>query len=288
MTTDLGPAVAGASAPALTARQILLSTLLGTDPPRLPVARLVRAAELFDVAEGTARTALSRMAAAGEVIHADGWYELAGPLLDRGDRQRRARHPARRPWDGTWVVVVVRAGGRSRSERDALRRAARAARLGALRDGVWARPDNLDEPLPDALVHHADHFRSARPAAGPDDQVGHPPAGGPDTGPADDGARLAVALWDLDAWAADAAQLGRQVRDLSGRLDSDPSVPDPPVLREGFVVSAAVLRHLLADPLLPDELTPPGWPARSLRDDYDRFDSAYRAALLTLFESAGR
>jgi phenylacetic acid degradation operon negative regulatory protein len=50
-------------------------------------------------------------------------------------------------------------------------------------------------------------------------------------------------------------------------------------LAPGFELSAAVLRHLQADPLLPAELLPGGWPGRDLRDDYDRWDSRYRATL---------
>jgi phenylacetic acid degradation operon negative regulatory protein len=45
-------------------------------------------------------------------------------------------------------------------------------------------------------------------------------------------------------------------------------------------VSAAVLRHLLADPLLPEELLPAGWPGAELRALYDDFDTRYREVLL--------
>jgi phenylacetic acid degradation operon negative regulatory protein len=45
------------------------------------------------------------------------------------------------------------------------------------------------------------------------------------------------------------------------------------------VLSAAVLRHLQADPLLPPELAPPGWPAGTLREAYEPWDRAYRAQL---------
>ena len=47
--------------------------------------------------------------------------------------------------------------------------------------------------------------------------------------------------------------------------------------------SAAVLRHFQADPLLPEELLPRGWPGRALREDYDRFDLAHRALLREYF-----
>ena len=52
---------------ALTARSVIASTLLGTEPPRLPGRVLVRVGELFGITEGTIRTALSRMVASGEL-----------------------------------------------------------------------------------------------------------------------------------------------------------------------------------------------------------------------------
>src|SRR4051812_31262220 len=65
----------------LTARSVLLSVLLGSDPPQLPVQLLVRTTELFGIAEGTTRTALSRMTSAGEVRGGDGVYRLVSAGL---------------------------------------------------------------------------------------------------------------------------------------------------------------------------------------------------------------
>jgi phenylacetic acid degradation operon negative regulatory protein len=62
---------------------------------------------------------------------------------------------------------------------------------------------------------------------------------------------------------------------LLGRLEA----ADLQALAPGFVLSAAVLRHFLADPLLPRELLPRRWPGRQLRADYDRYDAAYRSLL---------
>jgi phenylacetic acid degradation operon negative regulatory protein len=62
---------------------------------------------------------------------------------------------------------------------------------------------------------------------------------------------------------------------------------DPAELAAGFVTSAAVLRHLQADPLLPDALLPSGWPGAALRTEYDRYDAAYRSVLRTWFAAAG-
>ncbi|HJR38673.1 MAG TPA: PaaX domain-containing protein, C- domain protein, partial [Nocardioidaceae bacterium] len=69
--------------PALTARSVLASVLLGTEPPWLPTRLLVRTAELFGIADGTARVALSRMLSAGEAVAEDGGYRLIGRLAER-------------------------------------------------------------------------------------------------------------------------------------------------------------------------------------------------------------
>ena len=242
----------------LTARSVLLSVLLGTRPPRLPVSLLVSTTELFGIAEGTTRTALSRMAAAGEVRADDGWYELTAPrLIDRQARQARSRRGERRPWDGDWIqVVVVADGRRPAAERAALRTELSVGRLAELREGVWLRPDNLDDPPPRGAQLAGFHVR-----------------------PESDPALLATKLWDLEGWAAEARALRRRLAALVGPLE----VGDRTVLDEGFVLSADVLRHLQSDPLLPDELLPAGWPGGDLRDDYDRYDAAYRAVLRSWF-----
>jgi len=244
----------------LTARSVLASTLLGSTPPRLPARVLVRAAELFGISEGTARVALSRMVAAGELDAEDGWYALTGPrLLARQSRQQTGRAWHTVPsgeWRGGWHVAVVVADRRSASDRAELRDELRRARLGEVREGVWARPDNVDVDWPAAAseqctVLHADGL---------------------------DGA-IATGLWDLDGWATSARELRRAMRPLVGPLERSDTGP----LAEGFVVSAAVLRLLQADPLLPPELLPARWPGDDLRADYERFDRAYRAVLVSWF-----
>lgn len=229
----------------LTARSVLLSTLLGAHPPELPARVLVRSGELFGIAEGTVRVALSRMLAAGEVEQAeDGRYRLAGRLLERQRRQDESRRPVPRRWRGAWLTAVVTAEGRTASGRVALRAAMRDLRMAELRAGVWLRPDNL---------------RLARPDDGQCTWLSSRPEGDP--------VELAARLWDLDAWAARAEELRERMRRT--RLDS---------LAPGFVLSAAVLRHFQADPLLPDELLPPDWPGAVLREKYSAFDSAFQAA----------
>ena len=254
----------------LTARSVLLSVLLGTDPPRLPVQLLVRTTELFGISEGTTRTALSRMAAVGEVVADDGSYALAGDrLLARQARQAASRAAHTRSWRRqAWAQAVVVAGRRrAAGDRASLRAALTSARLGELREGVWLRPDNLGDLSDLAAAVEVDlagdlrWFRAV-----------------PDDDPAD----LAAQLWDLPGWATRAVELCQDMGDLVAPLEAG----DRAALPDGFVLSAAVLRHFQADPLLPVELLPADWPGDRLRHDYDRYDTAYRNVLFTWFKQA--
>jgi phenylacetic acid degradation operon negative regulatory protein len=249
----------------LRTRSVLASVLLGTEPAWLPTPLLVRTAGLFGISEGTTRTALSRMVAAGEVLAEDGGYRLAGRLVARQARQSASRRADTRPWDGTWELATVGGDvGRSAIDRAALRDALRTLRLVELREGAWARPDNLQpDRSPEALVVARQWcwwWAGARPDPTPD------PTG----------------LWDLAGWAATSEALRADMRRLLPGLEQG----DPAGLADGFVTSAAVLRHLQADPLLPRELLPAGWPGDALRADYDHYDTAYRAVLRAWFASA--
>ncbi len=247
----------------LTARSVLASTLLGSDPPRLPVSFLVRTCALFGLAEGTVRTALSRMVAAGEVVNdGDGWYSLTGDLVRRQDRQRRSRAAETREWSGRWRLAVVSPGARPASERAEMRRLMVQLRFAEQREGVWMRPDNLDrspalEATADALGRCTWFVADADLPLDRSD------------------AELAASLWDLDAWAERADQLRRAMRPLAEELDAG----ERESLAPGFVLSAAVLRHFVADPLLPRELTPRDWPGPALRREYDRYDALFRRRL---------
>lgn len=247
----------------LTARSVLASTLLGTDPPSLPVAFLVRTGALFGLSEGAVRTALSRMAAAGEVrADGDGWYALEGGLVLRQQRQQQSRAALTSEWSGRWRMAVVAAGSRSAAERAGLRAAMQRLRLAELREGVWLRPDNLARdrlPAASEVVDGQCRWFGVEP----DVTLEHP----------DD--ELAAQLWDLEAWATRALDLRRRMHSLVSRIDEG----DTEALAPGFVLSAAVLRHFGVDPLLPRELLPRHWPGSALRVDYDRYDRAYRALL---------
>lgn len=226
----------------LSARSVILSLLLGAHPPELPVRELVRRVEPFGVGASTARAALSRMTAAGDLRRTgDTVYRLSDRLLERQRRQDDAVEPRTRAWDGAWEMLVVTATGRGPAERAELRTRLAALRLAELREGVWLRPANLVRPLPDDLRAVAERC-AARPER-----------------PARD---LAAALWPLDVWAV----RGRALLEHATRAERP---------AERFAAFAAVVRHLLADPVLPPELLPEDWPGDALRAAY----AAYRRSL---------
>lgn len=217
----------------------------------LAVGRLVETAGLFGITENTARTALSRMTAAGEVAAEDGRYRLTGRLLDRQRRQDEGRHPRRRRWNGRWRLAIVTGPGgepvdrRSALDRATLRSELSRLRLAEWREGVWARPDNLDLAVRGLAASHCSWATAQLD--------------------------VAPSLWNLEGWANDARDLVAELRDLS--------VDGINALAPGFVLSAAVLRHLASDPLLPNELLPDRWPGDDLRATYTTWDRAYRALL---------
>jgi phenylacetic acid degradation operon negative regulatory protein len=220
------------------------------DPPELPVAQLVRLSGLFGIGANPARVALSRMVAAGEATtDGSGTYRLSGHLRERQARQSASRSGITTPYAGRWWMAVVTTAGSTAEVRTARRRGLTFARLAELREGVWMRPDNLAVQLPDELERDVE-LMPAHPA---------------------EPQRLVDRLWDLQEWSAGAGDL------LDALATLIPEGPD--ALAPGFELSASVLRHLQADPLLPDELLPAGWPGRRLRQTYDQWDARYRATL---------
>jgi phenylacetic acid degradation operon negative regulatory protein len=223
-------------APRLTARSVVLSVLLGTRTACATPAELVALTAGFGIREAALRVALTRMAAAGDLVRSADGYRLSDRLLARQRRQDAALDPQTRVWDGQWLTVLVTATGADARTRTAMRAALRDARFGELREGVWLRPDNLGAGLPGAVHGRVRVLRSRD-----DDPVG-----------------LAGLLWDLPGWAA----AGRR---LLTRMDEAHDVPSR------FEVAAAIVRHLLTDPVLPAPLLPVHWPGAELRHRYADF-----------------
>ena len=213
----------------LTPRSIVLSVLLGSHPPRMPVGRILEFTSLFDLADGTVRTALSRMVAAGDLINDDGIYRLAGRLVERQAQQDAGRRHPPSDWDHTWWMVAVLSDRRTMAERRAFRAWAIGARLAELRPDLWLRPANLDIPtdLPDVLITRGSMISGAQQ-------------------------QLVAHLWDLDALRARSNVNRLALEAAAARLGD----PDDRSLADAFTALAAAQQFLRIEPQLPANLTP--------------------------------
>ncbi|MDT5233300.1 MAG: phenylacetic acid degradation operon negative regulatory protein [Mycobacterium sp.] len=220
----------------MTARSVVLSVLLGAHPAWASAAELIRLTTDFGIKETTLRVALTRMVTAGDLVRSADGYRLSDRLLARQRRQDDAMRPQLRPWHGHWTTLIVTSVGTDPRTRAALRTTLHHSRFGELREGVWMRPDNLELDV-DVEIRARMRIVQAR-----------------DDAPAE----LAGQLWDLPSWAGTGQRL---VAEMSRAGD----VP------ARFVVAAAIVRHLLTDPVLPDELLPADWPGMRLRTAYNDF-----------------
>lgn len=232
---------------ALSARSSILSLMLGAQPASLTSAQITRAGEHFGIPSSTVRVALTRAVAAGDLERDGTRYVLGERLAARQRRQDEGVLDAERPWDGSWEMAIVVVAGRSGIDRAELRAKLASARLGELREGVWARPANL-----------------RRPAT----YVDEPVLRCFTTVPTEDPAGLAHALWDLEGWATS----GQHLLASFGR-ESEPA--------PRLAAAARIVRHLGVDPLVPASLLPPDWPGSDLRAAY----AQYRQELRDLSES---
>jgi phenylacetic acid degradation operon negative regulatory protein len=220
----------------MTARSVVLSVLLGAHPAWASAAELIRLTSDFDIKESTLRVALTRMVSAGDLVRSADGYRLSDRLLARQRRQDDAMRPELRPWHGCWTTLIVTSIGTDARTRATLRTTLHHKRFSELREGVWMRPDNLGLDL-DAEVRARVRIVTAR-----------------DDAPAE----LAGQLWDLPSWADTGDRL---LAAISGATD----------IPARFVVAAAIVRHVLTDPVLPDELLPADWPGTRLRVAYNEF-----------------
>ena len=222
--------------PDMTARSVVLSVLLGAHPACASAGELVGLTADFGIKETALRVALTRMVGAGDLIRSADGYRLSDRLLARQRRQDDAMRPQTRPWRGDWLVLIVTSVGGDARIRAALRTAMHDNRFGELREGVWMRPDNLRLDL-DGDVAARVRTLTAR-----------------DDAPTE----LAGELWDLPGWAATGHR-------LLGEMAAASDIPGR------FLAAAAIVRHVLTDPMLPAELLPADWPGDRLRDAYHDF-----------------
>ncbi len=238
----------------LNARSVVISTLLGSQYEELPASAIVRTAELFGIAPGTTRVALTRLLAAGDVHSLEGVYTLADHHQARRARQLRSVSPQVKEWTGSWLTAVVMIEGREPHHRLLLREAFRRERFVELRESIWMRPDNIDHGATTPAMHTIEEqCQWMFSEVGPD---------------------LETTLLERFApatWAETADALEQEMLRLMPRLKQH----DPQVFRRAFIVEGGVLRHLMSDPLLPEELLDAGWPGQRVRDTYKLYDEHF-------------
>lgn len=238
----------------LNARSLVLSVLLGLPEPRLDTSALMKLADLFGIAPGTMRTALSRMAAGDDLVGTGGAYALAPRHAERKAAQDLGRTTPPGEWDGAWWIVAVTAPARGLAERRAFRAHMTNARMGELRPETWLRPANTDAPN---LQPQARGGPSGSDAV----VVRGPLAGG-------DSETLVLRLWDLGAIARRGADLVARLAASARRLERDGA----PGVAAAMLVAADTVRFLREEPYLPPVLTPATWPVDELRHAYREFD----------------
>lgn len=271
-TRNTGPALELVPGPVLlerplTARSVMLSLLLGMHPPRMPAARLVQWCELFGVAPGTARVALSRMTERGELLSDDGVYELTGRVRSRQAAQDWSLEARVNEWATSWSIAIVTREARAANDRAAFRNAMRRCHYAELREGGWARPDNLPrESAPRDLWAVIDAQCSWW-------------AGRPDG----DERALVDRLFAPKPWAERARELSDRLETVTAAL----AAGEHDRLADAFVTGAATLQHIRNDPLLPRELLPGGWPGTAVRDKYRTYQRAFSSAAGAWFRSTG-
>ncbi|MGH7860216.1 MAG: PaaX family transcriptional regulator [Candidatus Binatia bacterium] len=216
----------------------LLSTIRrGT----MPVGALVEAAALFGIPENNLRVALARLLAAGQVTRDErGRYRLGPEASPLSRRLGSWRHPERsvRPWGGGWIGVHLERSA-SRTDRREREKALRLYGFRSLTAALAARPDNLKAGVGEIRVE----LRSLGLPAGD----------------------LVFAIRDLDRetesrarrlWDSTGIREGHrrllvQLRRSERRL---PGLPVEEAMVESFVLGGEVIRSLVLDPLLPDEI----------------------------------
>jgi phenylacetic acid degradation operon negative regulatory protein len=238
----------------------LLSTLRGG---QMPVSALVAAARLFRIDENRMRVAIARLLAAGQIERDErGRYRL-GARADAIDRRVRAwgsLEERTQRWDGGWVAAA--AGASKGPARRALARALNLLGFRLFEAGLALRPDNLRggaagvrEELV-ALGAPADTFLCRLAELDAEREA------------------RARRLWDA---AALARGYERSLREITSSEASLAGLPERDAMTESFLLGGRVIRELVLDPLLPDELAPSA-PRRALVQAMRRYDRAGRRA----------
>src|SRR6185437_1306074 len=96
-----------------------------------------------------------------------------------------------------------------------------------------------------------------------------------------DAVATAAGLFEPGPWATRARMLHAHLEASTAAVDAI----DGATIADAFVVGAAALAHVRADPLLPAELCERNWPGDRLRSTYREYQSAFSKAVREWFRS---
>jgi phenylacetic acid degradation operon negative regulatory protein len=221
----------------------LIATLLSAFPDReVSVQSLLKAGALFDATERGIRVALGRLSLEKKVKNTSRGHYMVGERAEGVHRAVAEWRPAEvrtSTWTGNWYAVY--GGNVNRTNRAALLRHERALKLKGFRDflpSLWVRPDNLREhisiesELRDLGLHPNAHlFVASRMESALDAK--------------------ARSLWKSEklekTYSANLKVLEQSARRLH-RMSQDAA------LVETLSVGRSVIRDIVLDPFLPEEL----------------------------------
>jgi phenylacetic acid degradation operon negative regulatory protein len=259
--------------------QHLLATLLGTygigrqEP--VPAGMFPRLLAEFGISPAGARNALSRVARRGllEPIGAgrSRAYQMtaaARAVQESRQRQFSAFGQPPPPWDGKWTLVMYSVPEDDRTLRQALRTKLTRAGFRAMRDGVWATPRDRQAEAAEVL-----QLVTPNPAAVLRAEL----------------VVSSASLLDLDrmftltALKSDYEHFLEQFAPVRVRVRQAAVAPS-----EALVTRTRLMdtwrEFADADPDLPDELLPAGWPRARAREVFTELDEALRSLALQRLE----
>jgi phenylacetic acid degradation operon negative regulatory protein len=226
-----------------TSSSFILDLLATLKEGSMPVRALVAAGHCFGIGGNSLRVALARLLARGRVERdARGHYRLgpgAEPMRQQVSSWRRLT-TSRRSWDGSWLMIHLPTGPEA-AQRRRSQQALRFVGLRPLSPSLQVRPDNLRGGVEAAR----EKFRGLglEPSALVFVARGLDPE-------SDARARR---LWDVQALETAYASSLEEIERSTRRL---PELSEAEGMVESFLLGGRVIRQLVLDPLLPDEILP--------------------------------
>ena len=259
--------------------QHLLATLLGSygigrkEP--VPAGMFPRLLAEFGISPAGARNALSRVARRG-LFEATGagrnrayrMTDAARVIQERRLRQFAAFGQPPPPWDGRWTLVMYSVPEDDRTVRQAVRSKLTRAGFGALRDGVWASPRDRQAEAAEVVK-----LVTPSPAAVLRAELTASSASFPDL----------ERMFGLAALKSDYRDFVSGFAPVRARLAASAVAP-PEALVTRTRLMDTWREFADADPDLPDELLPAGWPRARAREVFTDLDGALRSLALQRLE----